>query len=55
MNDLEKIANDPELLEIGRLAVENALIQCRDLRVFQIRNNGLVIKKSRIRWYSPYR
>lgn len=42
---LEDIANNEELLEIGRLSVENELIQLRNLRIFQIRNNGLVIKE----------
>jgi len=40
---LNGIADSPELLEVGRLAVEDALIMMRDSRISQIRNNGLVI------------
>lgn len=46
MKDLIEIAADDELLEIGRLAIEYALIDFRDERVFEFgRNNGLVIKE----------
>lgn len=33
----------PELLEVGRKAVEDQLIEFRDARMFVIRRNGLVI------------
>lgn len=42
---LRKIASDEELMEVVRFAVENALVEFRDSRIFQIRNNGLVIKE----------
>jgi len=39
------IAQDEDLLEVGRQAIEAALVQFRDDRMFTIRNNGLVIKE----------
>ena len=42
---LQFIAKDPELLEVGRLAIENALIEFRDDRLSMPRNNGLVIRE----------
>lgn len=43
---IEEIAEDENLLEIGRLAIENVLVELRDDRISQPRNNGLVIKES---------
>ncbi len=34
-----------ELLEVGRKAIEDALVEWRDSRLAEIRNNGLVIKE----------
>ena len=48
MADLKIIAdiiNSPELLEVGRLAVEDAMVALRDNRVSVMRNNGMVIKE----------
>jgi hypothetical protein len=51
MNQSEKrkallgIAKDDELLEVARLAVESALVQMRDDRMFTVRGNGLVIRE----------
>ncbi len=43
---LEEAAQDDELLEIGRRAVEDQLIEMRDMRLaLLMRNNGLVIKE----------
>ena len=43
---LEEIADNPDLLEIGRLAIEDALIVRRDERTSMLmRNNGFVIKE----------
>lgn len=42
---LLQIAKNNELLEIGRLKVESALIELRDARISMMRNNGLVIKE----------
>ena len=42
---IKEIADNDELLEIGRLAIEDALIEMRDSRMFTIRNNGFVIKE----------
>jgi hypothetical protein len=41
---LREIANDNDLLEVGRKAIEDALVDFRDSHIFVIRNNGLVIK-----------
>ena len=35
----------PELLEVGRRAVEDALLDMRDARISTVRNNGLVVKE----------
>lgn len=44
--DLKEIANNNELLEIGRKAIENTLIEFRDDRLSEfMRGNGLVIKE----------
>lgn len=42
---IKALAEDPVLLEVGRRAVEDVLIDMRDSRMFTIRNNGLVIKE----------
>ena len=42
---LSSIIEDDALLEIGRKAVENVLIEWRDNRLSQLRNNGLVIRE----------
>lgn len=43
---LEKAAQDDALLEIGRRAVEDELIEMRDMRLALLgRNNGLVVKE----------
>lgn len=44
--DLESVAADDRLLEIGRKAVEDALIEWRDMRMSEFtRGNGLVIRE----------
>jgi len=43
---LLEIADNPALLEIARAAVEDALIEFRDSRIAEIRNNGLVCKEA---------
>jgi hypothetical protein len=40
---LEKIARDPELLEIARKAIEDELIEYRDSGIGILRRNGLVV------------
>jgi hypothetical protein len=42
---LETVAGDDDLLEVGRQAIEDALVEFRDSRMFTLRNNGLVIKE----------
>jgi hypothetical protein len=43
---LKEIAEDEELLEIGRKAVEATLITWRDSRISMLgRNNGLVVRE----------
>lgn len=42
---LRRIAVNPELLEIGREAIEDALIEHRDMRLSALRNNGFVCKE----------
>ena len=42
---LEAVSNDPELLEIGRKAIEDVLIDFRDSRIAVLRNNGCVCKE----------
>jgi len=43
--NLIRISEDGELLEIARKAVEDTLIKFRDSRISQIRGNGLVIRE----------
>lgn len=42
---LAEIAENNELLEIGRKAIEDLLVKLRDSRIFVLRNNGLVIRE----------
>ena len=42
---LNKIAHDDRLLEIGRQAIEEVLVDLRDSRISVLRNNGLVVKE----------
>lgn len=42
---LKAIAGDDELLEVGRQAIEDALISMRDSRIFTMRRNGLVCRE----------
>lgn len=42
---LNEISENNELLEIGRKAIEESLVDFRDSRIFTIRGNGLVIKE----------
>lgn len=43
-NDLANLANNQELLEIGRKAIEDVLIEYRDSRISLMgRNNGLIV------------
>ena len=42
---LEEIYENDELLEVGRKAIEDELIELRDNRMCTMRNNGLVIKE----------
>lgn len=40
------IADNPALLEVGRTAIEDALVEWRDARLSELgRNNGLVIRE----------
>ena len=44
---LRMVAKDNERLEVGRLAVESALIELRDERIsMPMRGNGLVVRES---------
>ena len=43
--NLEKIAEDNDLLEVGRKAIEDVLVEWRDDRLSTIRGNGLVIRE----------
>lgn len=46
MIDLEAISNDDALLEVGRKAIEDLLIELRDQRICQpLRRNGLIIRE----------
>lgn len=45
MIKLREIIEDDCLLEVGRLAIEDELVRCRDDRIQEIRGNGLVIKE----------
>lgn len=42
---LEEIAENNELLEIGRKAIEDELVEFRDSRIACMRNNGFVIRE----------
>lgn len=42
---LLKIADDDYLIEIGRKAIEDELVEWRNSRMSEIRGNGLVIKE----------
>ena len=42
---LAEIASNPRLLEIGRKAIEDELVEWRDSRLSTMRNNGLVIRE----------
>jgi hypothetical protein len=42
---LRELSESDELLEIGRLAVEDELIEWRDSRLSTLRENGLVIRE----------
>ena len=53
---IEKIVDDDELLEVGRRAVEDVLVQWRDSRLsVPLRNNGLVIREKDGRYSSIIR
>lgn len=44
---LKSVADDPRLLEIGRKAIEDALIEFRDSRLSQpLRSNGCVVREA---------
>lgn len=43
--ELRKIANNDELLEIGRKAIEDLVIEFRDSRIQVMRNNGVCCKE----------
>jgi hypothetical protein len=43
-DELTALADDPILMEVGRRAVEDELVDFRDSGIFILRNNGLVIK-----------
>lgn len=46
MKTLKQIAENDELLEVGRKAIEDQLIEWRDMRLSQMgRGNGLVIRE----------
>jgi len=42
---VEDILNSETLIEVGRKAVEDMLVDFRDSRIFIMRNNGFVIKE----------
>lgn len=43
---IQKLANDDELLEVGRKAVEDVLVEWRNSRISMcLRGNGLVIRE----------
>lgn len=44
VSELKGIIDSPELLEVGRKAIEDELVEWRDSGMFTLRNNGLVIK-----------
>ncbi len=43
--ELLTIIENPELLEIARIAVEDELVERRDSRISVMRNNGLTIRE----------
>lgn len=43
---LEVVADNRHLLEIGRKAIEDKLVEFRDARIFVLRNNGLVCREA---------
>jgi hypothetical protein len=44
--DLDALADDDHLLEVGRLAIEDRLIQWRDARMSELsRRNGFTIRE----------
>lgn len=46
-NVLLEIANNPELMEVGRLAIEDELISWRDSRLAEMgRRNGFVVSEA---------
>lgn len=45
LKEIKRIVNNPELLEIGRKAIEDVLVDFRDSRISIMRNNGLVIRE----------
>jgi len=46
MNILEEIIDSPELLEIGRRAIEDSLVEFRDDRISEFnRGNGFVVRE----------
>lgn len=44
--DIIKLADDEALMEVGRLAIENELIEWRDDRLQTMRNNGFSIREA---------
>ncbi len=44
--DLIKLADDEVLMEVGRMAIENELVEWRDERLQTIRNNGFTIREA---------
>lgn len=42
--ELEQLADNDDLMEIGRQAIEDELVEWRDGTMFTLRNNGLVIR-----------
>lgn len=43
---LRQTAQDEDLMEIGRKAIEDELIEWRDARRFAMRNNGFTVKEA---------
>lgn len=43
--ELRKLADDQMLLEMGRRAIEDTLIEFRDSRISVLRRNGLVCRE----------
>ena len=42
---LRGLAKNEVLMEVGRMAIEDTLIDMRDSRIFVLRNNGLVCRE----------